>query len=93
MHPFGPWVSADVILTLHNGLMQPYITKNNFSLLEQVTWTPSTKDVVPYHLSKTTKQVTKSSQNMPSEEKSYVSQDGIDNLPPPKWLQDDIVVF
>ena len=34
---FGPWISDDVILTLHDGLMQPYFTKNSFSLLEQVT--------------------------------------------------------
>ena len=92
VNPFGPRVSADVILTLHDGLMQPYLTENNFSLLEQAIWTPSTKDAVPYHLSKTTK-VTKRSQNTPMKGKRYVSQDGIDNLPPPKWLKDDIIDF
>ena len=43
VNPFGLWIFDDVILTLHDGLMQPYLTKN-FSLLEQVTWTPSTED-------------------------------------------------
>ena len=93
VNPFSPWVSADVIFTLHDGLMQPYFTKNNFSLLEQVIWTPSTEDVVPYHLSKQATKVTKQSQNTPLKGENYVFQDGVDNLPPPKWLKDDIIDF
>ena len=83
MNPFGPWVSDDVILTLHNGLLQSYLPKNNFSVLEQVTWTPSTEDAIPYHLSKTSKG-TKRIQKTPSKERSLVSQDGVDNLPSPQ---------
>ena len=72
--------------------MQPHLIKTNFSLLEQVTWTPSNEDARSYHLSKTSK-VTKPIQKTPSKEKSFVSQVGVDNSPPPKWLQDDIIDF
>ena len=72
--------------------MQSYLTRNKFTLLEEVTWTPVTEDVAHYNLSKATK-VTKQNQNLPSKINSIGAQSGVQNLPPPCWLKDDIIDF
>ena len=78
VNPFGLWVSVDLILTLHNGLMQPYFLTKKLSAwasyMDPQYWR---YNILP---SIQNKQSYKKIQKTPlTKEKSYVSQVSVDN--------------
>lgn len=72
------WVKDEIVLvTVHDALMQPCIASESWTLLEQLTWTPTSTKVEDTQIPKTI----------------AISKKGFDTMVPPYWLNDDALDF